>query len=87
MKQANAVRVGNQVSLNYNDLWLSFDWDLDTDSVYLATDADGEVWAYSTEPLANTKGHYINSGIEEIVLKHIPNMLVWKESVVQYTIK
>lgn len=87
MKQANAVRVGREVSLNYRGLWLAFDWDWDADSVYLATDSDGEVWAYSTEPRPDDKGFYINSGIEEHTHSYKREITEWEDSLVEYEIK
>lgn len=86
MKQANAVRVGDEVSLTYRGQWLSFTWLWLANKLYIAQDEDGELWAYTTEPTMDSEGFSTDDGAEHIT--GFTNVsLIWQNSVVQYTIK
>jgi hypothetical protein len=85
MKQANAVRVGDRVSLNYGGQWLSFDWP--HSDLYVSTDADGEVWAYFAELEHDASGFFSPHGDNKSVYMFSTATSGWKDSVVEYTIK
>ncbi len=84
MKQANAVRVGKEVSLSYMGLWLSFQWT--ACELFLATDADGTVWAYPSEPIRDFEGFY-SAEYEGVPVHRHGAITLWQQSIVQYTIK
>lgn len=85
MKQANAVRVGDEVSLTYKGLWLSFTWS--PSELYIATDEDGEVWAYFAEPEPDVSEFSTCYGCNKVVYVYNTETSGWEDSVVQYTIK
>ena len=100
IRQETAVRVGNKVSLTYRGLWLSFDWY--ADSLFIAVDNNGDVWAYTEEPTTTDELELV-TGVEQILdvwdsasnfegydeCIHYYNMAIvdWKHSLVEFTIK
>lgn len=84
MKEAVAKRVGGDVSLNYRDNWLVFPWDFET--LYLATDEDGEVWAYIEEPVLGEDMFASDEYADHVhnLNRQVPG---WQHTLVKFNIK